>query len=228
MEPKIVVIGRTLNEAQNIERFCTNYGFADTILITDGGSTDDTVSKALQFDNVEVKDVSYLRMRTTAGVFTPEGAQTNILIEWAKEEGADWIIRDDIDCWPNSVLRARAREIFSTEEQPSIFAYRLYLWGENQYFPKYNEPGQSLWAWRPDKVNIYCDESNPFAQGVTGLPDDDQRHNLEPPLVLLHYFCPDEATVQRKMVFYEAQGFSYTHPLHSIYAPPEPLPDWAF
>ena len=133
MGNKIIVIGRTLNEADNIDRFCANYGFADKILITDGGSTDATVELATQFDNVEVKDVSHLRSEINGVVITPESTQTNILIKWAKEEGADWIIRDDVDCWPNTFLRLRASQLFATVKLPSIFVYRLYLWGAGHY-----------------------------------------------------------------------------------------------
>lgn len=223
---KIIVIGRTLNEAANIERFCTNYGFADKIIITDGGSADGTVMLATQFNNVQVIDVSYLRTEIEGEIITPESIQTNMTIDLAKEAGADWIIRDEADCWPNSSLREKARHILETTDKPSVFVYRLYLWGIDQYFPKYNEPGQSLWAWRPDEVDVYCEENLLWGR-LRGLPAEGKRHNLEPPYTCLHYFAPDEATVQRKLRRYEAKGRPQVHPLRSIYAPPEQLPGWA-
>lgn len=225
MEPKIIVIARTLNEINNIERFCTHYGFADQILITDGGSTDGTAGAARKFLHVKVKDVSHLQVDLNGVVITPEAPQTNMLIKWAKKEGADWIILDDIDCHPNSSLRRDARFILETAKKPSMFLYRLYLWGNDQYFPKYNEAGQSLWAWKPNEIDIYCEDS--LTHGVLNIPGEYDRHYLMPPFVCLHRFAPDEATVQAKIKRYAAMGTPQVHPLQSIYAPPVALPDWA-
>lgn len=230
MDPRIIVIARTLNEAHNITEFCTNYGFADKILITDGGSTDGTVTLARRFDNVEVRDVSHLQVPledAPGGFVTPEAEQTNILIDWAMGERVDWIIRDDIDCWPNSHLRRRARQLFATVKLPSIFVYRLYLWGEDQWFPKMSKPGQSLWAWKPAEIDIWAKEGDLLNSGVEGLPAENKRVYLEQPLVCLHYFARNEEEVQRKIAQKAAIGQKSVHPLESIYAPPQPLPDWA-
>lgn len=228
---KIIVTVRTLNEEANIADFCRCYGWANVILVTDGGSTDETVQIAESLPRVKVRDVSHLQIPmagTALGFVTPEPHQTNIGIKWAVEQGADWIIRDEADCWPNPALRLEARELLDAAAEPSMFLYRLYLWGEERYFPRYNKAGQSLWAWRPDRVNIYFDESRPLANGLKGLPPVAQRLLLEQPYVCLHHFCPDQATVERKIQHYAAIGSRWIHPLASIYAPPEPLPGWVY
>lgn len=223
---RLIVINRTLNEIRNIERFCQNYSFADKILITDGGSTDGTVEAARKFANVEVRDVSHLQIEIDGyGVITPESNQTNIGVAWAKEEGADWIIKDECDCWPNSHLRHEARRILETVDQPSVFVYRLYLWMEDEYFPRMNRSGQSLWAWRPDTVNVYADESRPFAAGLRGLPPKNERANLELPYACLHHFCPDYETFKHKLAYKKAMGKNWVYPPDSIYVPAEKLPE---
>ncbi len=228
---KIIVTVRTLNEEANIADFCESYKWADLILITDGGSTDQTVRIAERLPRVKVLDVSHLQIPMAGsplGFITPEPHQTNIGIKWAVEQGADWIIRDEADCWPNPALRLEARQLLDAAAEPSVFVNRLYLWGGEEYFPKYNRAGQSLWAWRPDRANIYCDESRPLANGLKGLPPAPERLLLEPPYVCLHHFCPDETTIERKRQYYAAIGSLWTHPLVSIYAPPEPLPAWVY
>lgn len=227
---KIIVICNVLNEERNIASFCENYGFADQILLTDGGSQDRTAEIAKSYENVQVMDVSNLRIESQdapGGFYTNEPAQINILIAWAKQEGADWIIKDDCDCWPNPALRRGATMLLMTPTLPVVFVYRLYIWGQDQYFPKMNEPGPSLWAWKPGEINIYADESNPAYGAMRGIPDASAGVVFEPPYACLHYFAPDEETIRRKQAIKRARGKRWDHPLKSVYAPPEPLPDWA-
>ena len=76
-----------------LSKYFSNY---KAILVnSDGGSTDGTVTVARRFDNVEVRDVSELQIPIEAapgGFVTPEAEQTNILIDWAMDKRADWII----------------------------------------------------------------------------------------------------------------------------------------
>ena len=227
---KIVAVTKTLNEERNIENFCRGYDFADAILVADGGSTDRTVELAQRFDNVEVRNFP-LRIEMPgdpAGFMNPEPQHINFVIDWAIEEKADWICLDGADCWPNPRLRLEARTIVEEVTEPMIYVYRLYIWGQDQYFPKYNKSGQSLWAWRPEIVNIRSDEPRGriscFNTPMVGMKG--PRQTLKPPYVCLHYFCPDEETVQMKMARYAAWGYPQVHQLKSIYAPPEPLPEW--
>ncbi len=227
MADRIIVINQTLNEERNIERFCTYYSsVADEILIIDGGSTDKTIEIAKQVDIVKVKDASHLQEINSWGPVTPGMVQTQIGIDWAKERGADWIIKDDGDCWPNSYLRKYGRGILEACKKPSVFLYRLYIWGKDQYFPKYNYPGQSLWAWKPREIDIHCDKDDEFSNVFLNMPAESQQKKLNYPFVCLHYFCPDEKTTQAKIKRKASIGVPMIHPLNSIYAPPEPLPGW--
>ena len=40
---KVVVVARCLNEERNIERFIHGYSFADLIIVSDGGSIDNSL-----------------------------------------------------------------------------------------------------------------------------------------------------------------------------------------
>lgn len=212
---KIVVITKSLNEERNIERFCRGYDFADAVLIADGGSTDKTIELAQQFGNVKVRDFP-LKIEMPddpIGFMNPEPQHINFCIDWAIEEGADWIGLDGCDCWPNPRLNREARNIISHAAEPMIFTVRLYIWGQDEFFTKMSRP-VSLWFWQPAKVNIRNEEPegaftcfNTKMLGIEG-----PRLELAPPLVLLHYFCPDEKTVQEKLSRYAAWGFPQVHP----------------
>ena len=222
---KIITTTRTLDEAGHIEQFCQNYGFSDLILIADGGSIDDTVKIAGQFDNVRVRQFEKRIWFDDGSFMNPEPEHLNFAISWAKEEEADWIILDDSDCWPNSRLRESARSILEETDEQAIHLHRLYVWGKNQYLPKYNV-SHALWAWQPRKVNIYWDETEItcFQSRIIGL-DPNRARLLNLPYCCLHYFCPSEAVLQRKQARYATWGYPQIHPLTS-YGPAEPLPEF--
>lgn len=228
---KIVVIVQTLNEELNIARFCKNYGFADHILITDC-STDSTVEIAQSFKNVLIRDVSYLKKPLDdpfCPYGTPEGPQREILFEWAEKLGADWIVNDDCDCWPNKHLHGQARAILEETNHSLVFAHRFYMWGRNQYFPKYNSCGQAIWAWNIRKHKMAIKNDELWATGFTNIRTENQRRGLylEPPLVLLHHFCQSEKIYEMKLARKLAKGKKWLHPLRSIYAPPQQRPAYA-
>jgi len=222
----IITTTSSLNEERNIVNFIKGYDFSDKILLADGGSTDNTLYIAKEFSKVEVIDTRHTGFNTKAGYQTSMSIQTNILIKRAKELGAEWIIKDDCDSWPNPVLKLAAKEVFNTTEESCIFCHHLYILGSDQYFPKMNIPGPGLWAWRPDRVDIYADESNPSGgHSLQGVPDTGKK--LAFPNALLHYFAPDEETIRQKIIQKAARGIKQDHPTKWKYTPAEPLPDWA-
>jgi len=215
---KIVVVTKVLNEERNIERFCQGYDFADAILVADGGSTDRTVELAQRFDNVQVRDFP-LRIEMPddpAGFMNPEPQHINFVIDWAIEEKADWICLDGADCWPNSRLRLEARTIMEEVIEPMIYVHRLYIWGHDRVFIKLGQE-QTLWAWRPERVNVRSEELGQiscFDSKMIGMKG--PRKRLPIPYICLHYFCPDEETVQMKMRRYAAWGYPQIHPLEAF------------
>ena len=224
MAQKIIVICRTRNEAKNIDRFCQSYQWADAILIADGGSTDKTVQKALAYPNVQVK--RFREQVCQNGYWrNPHGRHINFMIDWAKSKLADWIIFDDCDCVPTTALQEQARIILEAISENVVMLYRLYVWGNDQYFPEMNKPGQSLYAWRAS-VSVRASEDDPW-QHTMEWPDCTELR-LEQPLCCLHYYCPDEKTVERKLEFYRKSGEqkNAAHPL-KVNGPLEELPEWA-
>ena len=221
----MIVIVRTLNEAKNIERFCRGYDFADRILIADGGSTDATLELANQFGNVEIREFEE-RVEMPYGFMNPESRHFNFVLNWAKEYEPEWVIYDDCDSIPNKFLYRDAIELLAMAQHPVLHVRRLYLWLKDQYFPKMGR-GASLWAWQPDKINIYGEDKKDYGVQIRGIPDETGRDELDFPYCLLHDFYPDDETVQYKMERYAAWGMPQEHPLEWRYAPPEPLPEWA-
>jgi glycosyltransferase involved in cell wall biosynthesis len=221
----IITLVRTLNEERNIASFCQGYSFSDLILVADGGSTDRTKEIAAGFDNVQVRDFEQ-RIGENGTIRNPEPAHINFLINWALEVGASWIILDDCDCHPNSILKAKARDFFRyawTEDKDGILLLRLYMWEGEQYLPKVNEAGASLWAWQPDRVDCrMSEESTTLFDTVMPGPNRDRCLVLDPPYVCLHFWEPQE-----KAARYEAWGKPQAPIENGIYWPPAPLPEWA-
>lgn len=215
---KIIAVTKTLNEERNIENFCRGYDFADAILIADGGSTDKTIELARRFDNVQVRDFS-LRVELPddpMGFMNPEPQHINFVIDWAKEEKADWICLDGADCWPNPRLNREARAIMEGVTEPMIYVHRLYIWKYDEVFINLSKY-PSLWAWRPAKLDIRSEEPKGkhtcFDTRMIGAKG--PRKRLPVPYCCLHYFCPDEETVQMKLARYAAWGYPQLHPLEA-------------
>lgn len=227
---KLVVINKTLNEERNIARFCHGFDWADLILVADGGSQDQTASIAETFGNVKVRPFEQRLTLPDGSFMNPEPAHVNFLLDWAIEEGADWVIFNGCDTWPGPELKRDARQLFSKvpARATSVKALQIYLRGKDQYFPRMNIVGPALWAWRPDELDMHCDEAaTSFFE--TNMPKIDHERSVAfvaPPYYLLHHFYPDEQVYRAKMERYRQWGYPQTPILESIYAPPESLPDW--
>jgi hypothetical protein len=94
----------------------------------------------------------------------------------------------------------------------AIFAYRLYIY-KDKYFPRMNDPGQSLWAWSR-RCKIRATERNPANLNLKNMPPSDKTLRIDHPYVLLHNSWPTEAAVQEKMRHYKAvRNAPQEHPL---------------
>ena len=232
---RIVVTVRCRNEERNIWRFCASYRWADAVLIADGGSTDRSLRIAAGFDNVTVRPFPEV-VHSGTSIRNPEGRHTNFLFAWAEEEGADWIIFDDMDCVPNTAFRLAARGLLEAAEADSCevaFAVRLYLFGEGQHFPHLAKPAvqhkawePSLWAWRASLGVRSGDEDWNLSMPALHVR---RRRDILPPLCLLHRPWPDEEALARKMALYNGSpvGAKLNDPRNWA-GPLERLPEWAY
>jgi hypothetical protein len=224
---KAVVVCRTRNEARNIARFCQAHAWADAVLIADGLSEDNTLDIARNYSNVKV---SVFREKVWNEDKTqwrnPHGKHINFMIDWALEEKADWIIFDDADCVPTLDLQRDIRGLLEGTDKRVVLLYRLYVWSHDQYFPDLNKAGQSLWGWHKE-IGIRALD-NDWSHDIEHCWQPEQELKLEHPHSCLHYFSPDEATVERKLNFYRESGEikGALHPLRGCGSLAQ-LPEWA-
>ena len=121
----IVVAARCLNESDNIERFVRGYDFADHIVISDGGSTDDSVSKLSKYRKVHVIPFDEFEMHN-GHRWNPDNLHIRHSIDEAMKFDPTWLIMDDMDCVPNRILRLGARDILEQcAVYPQVNAFRL-------------------------------------------------------------------------------------------------------
>ncbi len=203
---KIIVTVRTRNEAERIERFIMSYQWADKILIADGGSEDNTLTLCQGLPKTEVRKFLDRVPSDDGEVWrNPHGRHINFLIDWAEEEGADWIIFDDCDCIPNYALKAEGRSILE-KSSDYVMVNRVYFYKEESYFEELTKPTKdwtpSLWAWRANK-DIRAKEESGWEHYIDIHLEGLRRGDIKPPFCLLHYFYPDDEFMQSKMDFYE-------------------------
>lgn len=223
----IVVAVRCYNEIKNIERFMRGYDFADMVVVSDGGSTDGSVELLKTFPKVQL--LHFDSQETVNGeTWNEDAPHMNFVLDAAKKLEPDWLIFDDMDCCPNKDLHNIARPFFDVidDRHIQVNAFRLYMWGDDMYFPymnrNFNPDYTSLWAWRPNRIDIRADES---VRHGTLIGTISNPYRLEVPYCLLHYsWHPD--TVQKKIDRYNALGLPMEHPL-DFAGTPEVLPEWA-
>lgn len=230
---KIVSVTRCYNESPDIiHRFIKGYWFSDRIIISDGGSTrSETLTTLLDYQSMFPEKIDILHFKNQTEIndekWNPDNPHIQFVIDAGKETGFDWIILDDMDDVPNKALREDARMVIENSPLPQINAFRLYMWGDKEFFPNLNghfeKDWKSLWAWKPSEVNIYTDMSQHHGT-ILGIRGD--YHGLELPYCLLHKsWHPD--TIQAKIDRYNKIGIAMSHPLHFA-GPPQPLPDYAY
>ncbi len=224
---KIVVAVRCLNEIEHIDRFMRGYDFADEIVVSDGGSTDG--SRELLHIYPKVRLIHFDFGEIINGVFwNTDAPHMNFVLDAAKALEPDFLIFDDMDCSPTKALGENARKLIeeTLPITPVITLFRLYMWGEEKYFPKvsghFSPDFTSLWGWNPREVDIHAD---PDARHGTMVGITDNQRKLATPYSLLHRtWHPD--TIQQKMDRYNALGLPMNHPF-TWAGELEDLPEWA-
>ncbi len=232
---KIVVAVRTRDESRRIGAFCAAYAWADSIIVADGGSADETISIAAGFPNVILRAFGERTPLKRGHWRNNDSAHINHLIRCAQEVSADWIVFDDCDCRPNYRLREEGRAILEGCEADVVMAVRVYLWGLDEHFPLMAKPAgdweAGLWAWRPS-LDLWTVDVPPawgFRIGSHLLSGEFPNPvRLMPPYCLLHYSWDDPSRVEQKVKTYRDSGLipGQLHPLEFA-GPLEPLPDWA-
>lgn len=228
---KIVTLARTRDNANQVEQFCLAYQWTDAIILADGGSEDDTIEIAKRIGKVHVYKFKE-RVYRNGYWRNPHGMHINYLLDVAEDFSADWVIFDDVDCIPNYHIKKNARSIIEENKHDVICATRIYIKGRDKHYPKLAKPinndwSPSLWAWKLGKIRAL--ENDPFVHEFTDfstLPT----LNWMPPACLLHYFYPDEETMNRKLNFYvmiKERPEGMKHPDKSYARGTEDLPEWA-
>ena len=226
---KIVVMCCTLNEERNIERYCEVYSrFADTIVICDGGSTDRTIELTRNFPKVRV--VHFEELMDFDGIpWNPKGRQYNYGLAVALKLNPSWMIIDECDSVPTVALQESVRSLMLETSSGVIGVMRIYLLGEDKFYPSLSLSGYYGWAFRPEEVDASYDESTVIAHQRLNFPRPSAWRNIDAPRGLLHYGWPDEETAALKTKRYRAIGRLPPQgtAIPSDAGEPAPLPEWA-
>jgi hypothetical protein len=194
-------------------------------VVSDGGSDDNSVELLQQ--NPKVTLIHFGHYESKDGKrWNPDNPHINFVLDKAKSLEPDWLIFDDMDDVPNRLLREQARAFLENCRKKQANAFRLYMWGENRFFPQmsrnFHPDYRSLWAWKPKEIDIRADET--FHHGtIVGVTPD--YCGIDRPLCLLHKsWHPD--TIEKKMENYKTFGIEMNHPIETAGAL-EDLPGWA-
>lgn len=234
---RIVVIARCLNEERNVKMFCSNYSWADAIVLSDGGSTDRTLEIAARFPNVVISHFNKKADLVDGRFMNPENDHLNHAIQEGRNLDADWLVCEDLDSFPNYLLYPKVREYFQlaeTQGKIEVFSRRYYMWGYKEYFPKLASdnpipgsvnPMHSIWAWHRTATICGNKPGEKFIEFGGLSPNIDQKLFFPDNICLLHYAWPNEKIVQEKMARYASWGAPQLHPF-GAFGPTAPALDF--
>jgi glycosyltransferase involved in cell wall biosynthesis len=234
MSNKIFVLLRTRNEERNIARFLQHYPpeNIDKILISDGLSLDRTVEVAKTYPKTYFRPFNKVVYGDNGIYRQPEGSHFQFINNWAKEEGAtdeDWLLWDDADSVPTEAMVKDFRKIFDDADQAgalAIYAFHIYIWKFDEYFPQMNLPGRIMYAWKV-KAGVYWDEAETWGVIQKNAPAPNLHYNIQNPYALLHYFCQTEEIAQQKYEFYKnSNRMTGIIPILQMAGPKIPLEAW--
>ena len=226
---KVFACCRALNESKHIEKFCQSYQtIADTILVADGGSTDNTVLLAESVPKTKV--INYdVKVECRNGICrNPDGPHIQFLVDTARDMGADWIIFQDTDMRPNKYLKECGRELFSymdEENKDFLLLTQVFLWQNDWYFPTMSKQGnrwmQGLWAWRAN-INLKIINKMPHfefsydGQHSIDINKTGRQLAIQPPSCYLHYGWESKEMTDEHVEYYRTSGLipGMAHPLN--------------
>lgn len=233
---KIVVCIRTLNEADMIDRCCQAYQFADMLLIADGGSTDDTVERAMEYPNVLCRPFLE-KVECANGILrNPDYKHLNFLWDWAREEGADWIISQDCDQRPNFYLKKDARKILEETPKNFVLPVQVFLWHEIRYFPNMSRAGtgwmHGIWAHRASLGMVAIDKMPHYEFQINGKNVDPIKDGtaeiVDPPYCYMHHGWATDEKIDKMLSYYRDSNLipGMQHPFIIGGGSPIDLEDW--
>jgi hypothetical protein len=235
---RIIACVRTFNEAERIAKFCQAFQFCDAILVADGISEDNTFKIAMDQPKTKVREYP-VKIKLKNGMYrNPDGGHLNFLWDWAREEGADWIISQDCDQRPNKFLKEQARQIMENTTKNFILPVQIFLWKKTEYFPHLSKHGgygdwmHGIWAHRTN-INLKVIDKMPHYEftldGKTSIDPIKMNdyEQVDPPCCYLHNGWETEEMTIKMVKYYRETGLIplQNYPLH-FGGKPEPILDW--